>query len=116
MKLIFSILLWVGATIIFNVVMIITLPFNIVYYSITGELADYFYNLAIGEDQRAGSYLYKTEDFTISAYSFYLGVVKENKYAYLFMKFIDFFPMAFGIENHCRNAYFSELKKAQKRK
>ena len=107
-KLILNILLWLGSLIVFNLIPLIALPFNIIYYSVKGELADYFLNLAIGEDQKAGSYLYKTEDWTISAYTYYLGVVKNYKTAWIFMKIIDLVPYLSGYKNHCKRAYFKE--------
>jgi len=108
--LILNILLWLGSLIIFNLIPLIALPFNIIRYAIKGELADYFLNLAIGEDQKAGSYLYKTEDWTISAYTYYLGVVQGFTFAYIFMKIIDIVPYISGYPNHCKRAYRKERK------
>jgi len=61
--------------------------------------------LAIGEDQRGGSYLYGTEDYTISSYTYILHA-RGNKYATWFMKFIDFFALYLqNKDKHCEKSY-----------
>ncbi len=112
--LILNIFLWFGSLIVFTIIPLIALPINIIRYAIKGELADYFLNLAIGEDQKAGSYLYKTEDWTISAYTYYLGVIQGYKFAWLFMKVIDIVPYLCGYHNHCKRAYQNEKKEIKK--
>jgi len=108
MRLLLNILLWLGSTFIFMILSIIGLPINIVKHAIKGNLSDYFLALAIGEDQRGGSYIYGTEDWTISSYTYYLGVIKNIKFFYVFMLVIDFFPKIFGYKDHCKRAYNGE--------
>lgn len=113
MQLLLKLLLLIGAIIIFNFVALMGFLVQVPRKIFRKEsLEDYFYSLAIGEDQRGGSYLYGTEDFTISSYTYYLHT-KGNKYATWFMKFIDFFASLLGDKEHCKNSFskeFEELK------
>jgi len=118
-KLITWFVLWLLSAIVFKFVSIIGFIINFARCfwftgndkSVTERLADYFKILAVGEDQVAGSYLYSTEDWTISSYSYFLGVIKKVKIVYIFMKIIDFFPRLFKIQqNHCQESFEAESK------
>jgi len=71
------------------------------------SLEEYFFTCAIGEDQRGGSYLYGTEDYTISSYTYYLSA-KGNIYARGFKRFIDFFALLLGEKEHCKKSFEKE--------
>jgi len=111
-KTLFYFFLWVLSLVLSIPVTIIGFTVNFIISIKHAELDKLFLTLAIGEDQRGGTYLYLTEDWTISSYTYYLGVIKDKKIIYYFMLFIDFFPKIFGItNNHCEESYFSELNK-----
>jgi hypothetical protein len=76
------------------------------------SLSEYFKTIAIGLDQVGGSLIYAQEDWTISSYTYYLGVVKGNEYAYWFMCVID---LLFG-KNHCQDSFFIEKKELENAK
>jgi len=69
---------------------------------------DYFFNVAIGFDQAGGSVIYKTEDWTVSSWTYYLCKYK-GKYCW-FRKFIDFI---FG-KGHCEHSYKKESKEGMR--
>jgi len=71
------------------------------------DVASYLKDCAIGYDQAGGSILYQQENFTISSYTYFLCYYKNNKYACMFMRLIDFI---FG-KAHCKNSYYWEIKK-----
>lgn len=68
--------------------------------------ASYCKVVAIGVDQMLGSILYKTEDWTISSYTYWLST-KNQMGAVIFSKVIDFFAYPFQ-RNHCATAYQRE--------
>ena len=110
MKTLLNLLLLLCAIILFNVVSFLAILVQIPRKLLRKEsLEKYFYSLAIGEDQRGGSYLYGTEDFTISSYTYFLHT-KGNKYATYFMRFIDFFALLLGDKEHCKKAFEKELE------
>lgn len=114
MKIVLKLLLLLCAIIIFNVVSFLAILIQIPRKILRKEsLEKYFYSLAIGEDQRGGAYLYGTEDFTISSYTYYLHT-KGNKYATYFMRFIDFFALLLGDKDHCKKAFEKELEEFKK--
>jgi len=94
---------YIGVT-LFTPIVIIS---NIIRKAYRREsISTYLKDCAIGFDQAGGSVLYQQENWTISSYTYFLCSYKNNKYACLFMKFID---MLFGT-NHCRNSYHWEIK------
>ena len=103
-------LLYLASVVVFNLISILGLFVQIPRHLILRKpLSKYFYNLAIGEDQRGGSYLYGTEDYTISSYTYYLS--KKNKYARYFKNFIDFFAyLLAGQKEHCKKSFEKEYK------
>lgn len=110
MKILLKLLLLICAIVIFNIVSLLAILVQIPRKALRKEsLEKYFYSLAISEDQRGGSYLYGTEDFTISSYTYYLHT-KGNKYATYFMRFIDSFALLLGDKEHCKNAFEKELE------
>jgi len=106
MKLIKAFLIYIVAFIIFNTLSVLSFVFQIFRKTLRGEsISEYLICLAIGEDQRGGSYLYGTEDYTISSYTYILHA-RGNKYATWFMKFIDFFARYLqNKDRHCEKAY-----------
>lgn len=114
MKTILNLLLLLCAIILFNLVSFFALLVQIPRKIIRKEsLEKYFYSLTITEDQRGGAYLYGTEDFTISSYTYFLHT-KGNKYATWFMYFIDFFAKLLGEKEHCKKAFEKELDEFKK--
>ncbi len=110
MKTLVTFLILVFAVIIFNIVAIVGFIVQVPRKVLRKEnLREYFLTLAIGEDQRGGSYLYGTEDYTISSYTYYLhtqGVL----WASYFMSFIDFFAYLLGDgKEHCKKSYEKEI-------
>ena len=71
-------------------------------------LAPYCKVVAVGIDQMLGSVMYKTEDWTISAYTHWLAS-KGQTGAIIFEKIIDFFAYPFQ-KNHCETAYKREFE------
>ena len=113
MGLIKAILMFLSSVIIFNVISILAFPVQLIRKSFKndGSLTKYFINLAIGEDQRAGSYIYGTQDFTVSSMCYLYGVFRNNTFARYFMHFIDFFAKLITKEHgHCKNNYLNEIK------
>jgi len=111
--------LFMASKLIFTTVGILSFFTNLVRKPIMGEsLADYFMTLAIGEDQLGGSYLYATEDYTVSSWTYKLHAKGNNMWATGFMRFIDFFAWVLaGQTDHCRKSYThetSELLKGSK--
>ena len=118
MKLIKSITIFLASVIIFNIISILAFPIQVVRKSFKNNdnLYKYFINLAIGEDQRAGSYIYATEDFTVSSMCYYYGVLKNNRFARYFMYFVDFFARILAEQKeHCKQSYYKELKEFENR-
>ncbi len=111
MKTLATFLILIFAVIIFNIVAIVGFIVQIPRKVLRKEsLREYFLILAIGEDQRDGSYLYGTEDYTISSYTYYLHN-RGNIYATYFMHFIDFFGFLLGDgKEHCKKSYEKEVK------
>ena len=117
-KLITWLILFLLSSIVFKVLSVIGFTVNVIsimfHKNRIESLAEYFKVLAVSEDQLGGSYIYKTEDWTVSSYNYYLGVVKKKKFVLLFMKFVDYFPRLFNIQqNHCEESYFAERKQLQ---
>lgn len=71
-------------------------------------LAPYCKTVAVGIDQMLGAIMYKTEDWTISAYTHWLAS-KGQTGAIAFEKVIDFFAYPFQ-RNHCETAYKREYE------
>jgi len=112
-KLITWVILWALSTAVFKVLSVIGFAVNIILILLHKDriknFTDYFKILAIGEDQVGASYLYRTEDWTVSSYNYYLGVIKNIKIVYYFMKLVDFFPHIFNIQKeHCKESYLAE--------
>jgi len=107
MKILRMFALFIVAKLIFTTVGILSFFVNIVRKPIMGEsLADYFMTLAIGEDQLGGSYLYATEDYTVSSWTYKLHAKGNNVWATSFMNFIDFFAWVLaGQKEHCKDSY-----------
>ncbi|WP_281950284.1 hypothetical protein [Nitrosophilus kaiyonis] len=81
---------------------------NIIRKAILGHsIKDYIFTASIGFDQAGGSILYEQENWTISSFTYYLCAYKKNKYACMFMRFINFI---FGKE-HCKRSYIWEITK-----
>ena len=112
MKLFKALLIYLLSVVIFTTLSFIALPLQIIRKIIKREpLHQYFFTLAIGEDQRGGSYLYGTEDFTISSMTYYYADIKNYKWAKIFKNFIDFFAKIFANQKeHCKQSYYNELK------
>ncbi len=100
----------IASIILFNIVCLFAFFAQILRKILRCEnLKKYFLTCAIAEDQRAGSYLYGTEDFTISSYTYFLAMKKNNIFAFYFMQFIDFFAYLLGDgKEHCKKAYEKE--------
>ena len=102
MKVLKSLLLLILALILSPIFKVVFFIINSIRFR--DKLANYYYTLAISEDQSAGSYIYGTEDWTISSYTYMLANFSKNKNAIKFMRFIDFL---FG-KKHCENSYINE--------
>lgn len=102
--------LFIVAKVIFTVVGTISFFVNIIRKPIMGEsLAEYFRVLAVAEDQLGGSYMYGTEDYTVSSWTYKLHAKGNNVWATWFMKFIDFFAWVLaGQKEHCKKSYKHE--------
>lgn len=112
-NLIIWLILWLLSIVTFKVLSIIGFVVNIIiilfHKNRIENFAAYFKTLAIGEDQVGGSYMYRTEDWTVSSYNYYLGVIKKKRFVYYFMRFVDFFPRILNIqEEHCKESYYHE--------
>jgi len=111
-KTLLNFILWVLSLILSVPVMFIGFTINLVISIKNKQLAEFFLILAVGEDQRGGTYMYLTEDWTISSYTYCLGVIKNKKFFYYFMKFIDFLPSICGVKkDHCKHSYKNELNR-----
>jgi len=112
MKTFKAIIIYLTSVILFTTLSFVALPLQIARKIIRKEsLHQYFFTLAISEDQRGGSYLYGTEDFTISSMTYYYSDIKQHKWAKIFKSFIDFFAIFFANQKeHCKRSYYNELR------
>jgi len=110
MKILRMFALFVVAKIVFTILSNLSFFVNLIRKPIMGEsLADYFEVLSVGEDQLAGSYMYTTEDYTISSWTYKLQL-KTNEWATWFMRFINSIFMLAGQTEHCKKSYEHEIE------
>ena len=98
-----------GLFLLAYVLVVVFTPFVYIYNLCKREdKIAYTETCGIGFDQAGCAVLYGKENFTISAYTYFLCAFQNVKCR--FKVFIDFF----GGMNHCKNTYHWEIKKDKK--
>lgn len=141
MKLVSAFLLMIISWVLVNIFGFFTIILNTLRKVYRREdLSEYYFTIAVGNDQVGASAIYGTEDWTISSYTYYLHL-KGNFFATWFMHFVNFLAVfvvyavhffflvlmpweykktvkSFHLSRkrereHCKNSYINEKKEFQ---
>lgn len=104
-NLLFNIWLLFLALVFFPVINYFAFIINSVRFARKKKLSKYIKLLALAEDQKSCSYIFGTEDITISTYAYDLA--RKNKFGRRLKRLINFL---FRDKKHCENSFLSEMK------